>query len=70
MWSAYIIALIFCKENYCENSDNDENMSYIKTNIFEKIFIIEDIIKFLIIFVALLNYTINRINDCNALQYM
>jgi len=45
---AYIIALIFLKENYCEKSDNDENMFFIKTNILEKIFIIEDIIKFLI----------------------
>jgi len=44
----YMIALIFWKENYCENSDNDKNIFYIKTNILEKIFIIEEIIKFLI----------------------
>ena len=45
---AYMIALIFWKENYCENSGNEENMFYVKTNILEKIFIIEEIIKFLI----------------------
>lgn len=28
-----IIILIFCRENYCENSDNNENIFYIKTNI-------------------------------------
>jgi len=28
-----IIVLTFCRENYCEKSDNDENIFYIKTNI-------------------------------------
>jgi hypothetical protein len=43
-----IIVFTFCRENYCENSDNDKNIFYIKNNILEKILIIEDIIKFLI----------------------
>jgi len=44
-----IIVLIFRRENYCENSDNDKNIFYIKTNILEKILIIEDLIKLIII---------------------
>ena len=43
-----IIVLTFCRENYCENSIDDENIFYVKTNILEKFLIIEDIIKFLI----------------------
>ena len=43
-----IIVLILCRENYCENADNDKHIFYVKTNILEKIFIIEDIIKLLI----------------------
>jgi len=32
-----IIVLTFCREKYCEKSDNDENIFYIKTNILVKI---------------------------------